>query len=74
MTNITAVAKLYTKQPQTGSDQTLLAFNADYNDERNKAWSQFTPAFNVSMTVLNSVAENFELNANYLVTFEKQEA
>lgn len=73
MTNITAVAKLYMKTPQAGSDQTVLAFHADYSDERNKDWSQFTPVMNVSMTVLNSVAENFELNENYIVTFEKQD-
>lgn len=73
MTNITAVAKLYQKTNNEDGETTTLSFNADYNDERNKAWSKWTPALNVGMNVLNSVAEQFELQANYVITFEKQE-
>lgn len=72
MAKITAVAKLYAKNPATDDSQTQLVFNADYNDERNKEWARWTPALNLSMHVLNSVAAKFELNENYLLTFEKQ--
>lgn len=73
MTQITAVAKLYQKTHNSDGETTTLSFNADYADERNKAWSRWTPALNVGMNVLNSVAEQFELQANYILTFEKQE-
>lgn len=74
MSNITAVAKLYGKTEQRDGEQTLLAFSADYNDERNKEWAKWTPAMTLTMVVLNEVAEQFELQANYVLTFEKQEA
>ncbi len=73
MSKTTAVAKLYTKQPAVDGEQTALFFNADYNDERNKEWSKYTPALSINMTVLNSVAEQFEQGARYLLTFEKSD-
>lgn len=72
MPKMTAVAKLYRKEPQSGTEQTALHFTADYDDERNKAWSKYTPALSLTMYVLPSVAENFDIGANYLLTFEKQ--
>jgi hypothetical protein len=72
MTKTTAVATLNTKQ-DAGNGQTSLFFAADYNDERNKEWSKYTPALGVNMTVLDSVAERFEQGARYLLTFEKQD-
>lgn len=69
---ITAVATLYT-MGESQDGQTALAFSADYADERNKEWSKYTPALSVGMTVLDSVAENFEQGGRYLLTFEKQD-
>lgn len=74
MGKVTAVAKLYGKDPQADGETTQLNFNADYQDERNKAWSRFTPALSLNMNVLNRVASDFETGENYLLTFEKQES
>lgn len=65
-----AVATLYSKT-DAGNGQTALAFNADYNDERNKEWAKYTPALSVGMTVLDSVGEQFEQGKRYLLTFEQ---
>lgn len=73
---IVAVANLQSVTPpeiSNDSEQHVLSFYADYNDERNKEWSKYTPAFNATMTVIPSVAEKFEPGARYLVTFEKAE-
>lgn len=74
MTNITAVAKLYHKNENPNEETTQLLFNANYNDERNREWSKYTPSLAISMNVINSVADQFQLNANYVLTFEKQES
>lgn len=70
MTQITAVATLYTKG-ESSLGQTSLAFSADYNDERNKEWAKYTPGLSIQMTVKDSVAEKFEKGGRYLLTFEK---
>lgn len=72
MSKTTAVVTLYTKGESIGG-QTALGFSADYNDERNKEWSKYTPALGVTMTVLDSVAESFEQGGRYLLTFERAE-
>jgi hypothetical protein len=72
MSKTTAVATLYTKG-ESRDGQTALAFSADYADERNKEWSKYTPALSVQMTVLDSVAEQFQQGGRYLLTFEKQD-
>jgi hypothetical protein len=72
-TAITAVAKLYQKTPSSDASYVQLNFQAAYDDERNRAWSKYTPSLSVGMNVLPEVAEQFELNANYVLTFEKQE-
>ncbi|BCW79007.1 hypothetical protein [Arthrobacter sp. NicSoilC5] len=72
MTQITAVATLGTKMPQSDG-QTTLNFYADYNDERNKAWSKYTPGMSAQMLVTNAVAEKFEQGGRYLLTFERAE-
>jgi hypothetical protein len=72
MSQITAVASLYTKG-ESSDGQTALAFGADYNDERNKEWAKYTPGLSVNMTVIDSVAEKFEQGGRYLLTFEKQD-
>lgn len=69
MSKTTAVATLYSKT-DAGNGQTALAFSADYNDERNKAWAKYTPGLGVQMTVLESVGEQFEQGKRYLLTFE----
>lgn len=68
---ITAVASLYTKG-DVMDGQVALVFCADYADERNKAWAKYTPGLTVNMTVLDSVADQFEQGGRYLLTFEKQ--
>lgn len=73
MTQITAVARLRSKTEAAAGGYSVLAFDAAPNDERNKAWSKYTPSLSISMNVLNSVASQFELDANYTLTFEKQE-
>jgi hypothetical protein len=72
MAKTTAVATLNTKT-DAGNGQTNLFFAADYNDERNKEWAKYTPGLSVHMGVLDSVAEQFEQGARYLLTFEKAE-
>lgn len=73
MSKITAVATLYSKTESTDGEQTSLAFMADYADERNKEWAKYTPALSLQMHVLNSVADQFELQGRYLLSFEKQD-
>lgn len=53
--------------------QVALVFGADYNDGRNKEWSKYTPALSLSMTVLESVAEKFEVGKAYTLTFTPSE-
>lgn len=72
--SITAVATLYNKTEAPSGETVSLAFNADYQDERNKEWSQYTPALSLSMNVLTSVADEFELGETYLLTFQKKVA
>lgn len=67
--SITAVANLY-NTIGNGPDQTTLNFTADYNDERNKEWAEFTPSLSLSMTVTNEVAKEFQAGKSYLLTFE----
>lgn len=53
---ITAKVKLQGSE-ENGSDQTTLFFVADYDDNRNKEWAEYTPYLGVTMVVKNSVAE-----------------
>lgn len=71
MSKTTAVAKLTSKVES--DDQVALTFNADYNDERNKAWAKYTPSLSITMYVTPEVADSqFEQGGRYLLTFEKQ--
>jgi hypothetical protein len=72
MSKTTAVATLYSKT-ELQDGQVTLSFTADYSDERNKEWAKYTPALSVGMTVIGSVAENFEQGRRYLLTFENVE-
>ncbi|AYR00963.1 hypothetical protein PP636_gp08 [Arthrobacter phage Hestia] len=69
---ITAVATLNGKG-ESNAGQTQLNFNADYNDERNKAWAKYTPGLSVIMHVTDEVAENFDQGSRYLLPFIKQD-
>jgi len=68
----TAKIKLTGKTPVTDG-QTNLNFMPDYADDRNKEWSKYTPALQLSMTVLDSVAEHFTLGTAYTLTFTPEE-
>jgi phospholipase C len=68
-TQMTAKVKC-TRHMPTG-DQTWLEFQADYDDGRNKEWAKYTPAFSVSTTVKNEIAEKYVLGEAYTVTFTK---
>lgn len=68
MSKTTAVATLYRKEATTDG-QSVLSFNADYSDERNKEWAKYTPALSLSMNVIDPVAEGFKLGGRYLLTF-----
>lgn len=70
--NITAKAKVTSKTPNT-EGQMNLNFGADYSDDRNKEWAKYTPILNVTMVVLDSVAENFELGQSFTLTFTPSE-
>lgn len=52
------------------SRQVLVSFAADYADGRNKEWSLYTPALSLSMTLKGSVADQFEPQRPYTLTFE----
>lgn len=68
---ITAKIRVSSKTPQ-GDGQTSLNFFADYEDGRNKEWAKYTPALSLGMTVLDSVAERFEVGQAFTLTFEAE--
>jgi hypothetical protein len=53
--------------------QTGLVFSADYNDDANKEWAKYTPSLNLTMTVLNEVADGWEYGDKFTLTFDKSE-
>lgn len=71
MGKVTAVVKLYAKETKAPNG-VFLAFNADYSNDQNKEWAKFTPSMNLGMTVKEEVADLFDFNETYLLTFEKQ--
>ena len=54
-------------------DQTMLTFAPDYADGHNKEWAKYTPALNLTMTVMNKVAEYFAVGDNFTLVFEPEE-
>jgi len=70
--NTTAKIKVTVKNP-VSDGQTSLTFGADYADDRNKEWAKYTPGLTVMMTVLDSVAERFEVGQAYTLTFSPEE-
>lgn len=51
--------------------QTVVTFLPDYQDDRNKAWSLYTPALSLSMTLKGDVADRFETGKAYTLSFEE---
>jgi hypothetical protein len=54
-------------------EQSNLRFSADYADDRNKAWSKYTPALDLTMIVKGSVADQFDTAKAFTLTFEPAE-
>lgn len=57
---------------KVNQESTEIQMWPDYNDPRNKEWSQYTPSGSISLTVLDSVVPHFPLGANFLVTFDEE--
>lgn len=72
MAQVTAKVRCHSKTISgTGENrQVLVKFAADYNDGRNKEWSLYTPSLDFSMSLKGDVADRFELEGSYLVTFD----
>ena len=72
--NVTARVLLETKEAQA-HDETLvrLVFVPDYQDGRNAEWARFTPSLRLEMTVVDSVAEQFNTQTPYTLTFSPGE-
>lgn len=51
-----------------GDGQTKLRFEADYEDGANKAWAKYTPALAFECTVLDEIADRWELSQPYTFT------
>lgn len=70
----TAKIKLTGKRPEGNPphDQVGLEFHADYDDDRNKEWSKYTPALSLHMTVKPEVAERFEVGQAFTLVFEPE--
>lgn len=58
------------RKVDAGDGQTQLTFSADYADGRNKEWAKYTPGLSLVMTVLDSVAEQFETGQPFVLTLE----
>jgi hypothetical protein len=70
--SITAKVKL-SRKGESADGQTYLEFHPDYADGRNKEWAKYTPSMSVQMTVLDEVAEKFEPQGAYTLTFTPSE-
>jgi hypothetical protein len=71
---ITAKVIVGTKLEQgEGEDrQVVVTFRPDYDDDRNKEWSRYTPALSLSMTLKGTVADKFEVDDRYTLSFEPE--
>jgi hypothetical protein len=71
---ITAKVIVSTKLEQgEGEDrQVAVTFRPDYDDDRNKEWSRYTPALSLSMTLKGTVADKFEVDNRYTLSFEPE--
>ena len=81
MTAITAVVKIYSKEPVSfagsGEGESRISFIAPYTDAEgkriNEEWAKYTPCLTLQMNVLDSIAEKFESDKTYLLTFTPKE-
>ena len=56
---------------QPGDSGVTIHFGPNYNDERNKEWAYYTPSLSISMSVRESVADNFLQGQKFTLTFEE---
>jgi hypothetical protein len=61
---VLAKVKVYNKSESNDGQQTVYV-QADYADDRNKEWAKYTPALSLSLSVIDSVADHFEVGATY---------
>lgn len=61
-----------TRRTEGPEGQVSLEFQADYQDGRNKEWSQYTPTMSINTTMKGEVANNFQLGDAFTLTFEKE--
>jgi hypothetical protein len=54
--------------------QVTVTFRPDYEDDRNKEWSRHTPALSLSMTLKGDVADRFNVDDRFTLTFEPSES
>jgi hypothetical protein len=62
---------------QTGDaedPQFVVSFRPDYDDDRNKEWSRYTPAMSMSMTLKGAVADRFEVGKAFTLQFVEEPA
>lgn len=72
---ITAKIKVVSKSASGEGDdrQVAVSFQPDYADGRNKEWSRYTPAMNLSITLKGAVADQFEVGDAFTLQFVKDE-
>lgn len=73
---VTAKIKCQSKSESGEGDtrQVHISFEPDYADGRNAAWSLYTPALSLSMTLKGDVADQFEQGRAYELRFVETEA
>lgn len=69
MTAVTAKVEC-TSRSVGWKDSVALTFSPDYADGRNAEWAEATPSLSLQMNVKADVAEHFQLNGKYTLTFE----
>lgn len=63
-------AKVWVESIQNNGEYSRVNFAADYNDERNKEWSYYTPSLDFHMNVREEVVEaNFKPGQRFDVLF-----
>lgn len=67
---VTAKVKLVRKRKEFETQYTVLEFQPDYDDERNKEWAYATPALYLSMNVIPDIAKLFKEADKITLTLE----
>lgn len=72
---VTAKIKCTGKQVSGEGDnrQVTVTFAPDYADGRNKEWALYTPSLSLTMGLKGAVADQFELEGAYTLTFTPSE-